>query len=61
MDNVIGLGIGVPGPVDFESGVVYAVNLHWPNHVNVREIFSKMLDCPIYEIMMLMLQHLAKT
>ncbi|ARJ13922.1 glucokinase [Staphylococcus sp. HMSC068D08] len=49
MDNVIGLGIGVPGPVDFESGVVYgAVNLHWPNHVNVREIFSKMLDCPIY-------------
>ena len=44
MDNVIGLGIGVPGPVDFESGVVYgAVNLHWTNHVNVREIFPKCL------------------
>ncbi|MDU2696640.1 MAG: ROK family protein, partial [Staphylococcus epidermidis] len=37
-NNVVGVGIGVPGPVDFDTGVVYgAVNLHWPGSVNVRE------------------------
>ncbi|PNZ66436.1 ROK family glucokinase [Staphylococcus croceilyticus] len=47
--NAIGVGIGVPGPVDFETGIVNgAVNLHWPGNVNVREIFSKFIDCPVY-------------
>ena len=38
-----GVGIGVPGPVNFETGVVNgAVNLHWPGNVNVREVFKNM-------------------
>ena len=47
--NVQGVGIGVPGPVNFETGVVNgAVNLHWTGNVNVREIFQKYVDCPVY-------------
>ncbi|MCI2915604.1 ROK family glucokinase [Staphylococcus hominis] len=49
LQNVIGVGIGVPGPVDFETGIVHgAVNLHWPGNVNVKEIFSEFIDCPVY-------------
>ena len=37
------------GPVNFETGVVNgAVNLHWTGNVNVREIFQKYVDCPVY-------------
>ena len=25
-----------------------AVNLHWTGNVNVREIFQKYVDCPVY-------------
>ena len=47
--NVLGVGIGVPGPVDFEKGTVNgAVNLYWPEKVNVREIFEQFVDCPVY-------------
>lgn len=39
----IGLGVGVPGPVDFESGTVNgAVNLGWETHVPVGDILSKL-------------------
>ena len=49
IDDVIGVGIGVPGPVDFETGIVNgAVNLHWPGSVNVRQIFSEFINCPVY-------------
>ncbi|MDM7863036.1 ROK family glucokinase [Staphylococcus borealis] len=49
IDDVIGVGIGVPGPVDFETGIVNgAVNLHWPGNVNVRQIFSEFVNCPVY-------------
>lgn len=49
VEDVIGVGIGVPGPVDFETGVVHgAVNLYWNNKVNVRDIFKQFIDCPIY-------------
>lgn len=48
-NNVVGVGIGVPGPVDFDTGVVYgAVNLHWPGSVNVRKIFKQYVNCPVY-------------
>ena len=48
-NNVVGVGIGVPGPVDFDTGVVYGVvNLHWPDSVNVREIFKQYVNCPVY-------------
>lgn len=49
MEDVIGLGIGVPGPVDFESGIVHgAVNLNWPGDVNVRAILSQFVSFPIF-------------
>lgn len=47
--DVLGVGIGVPGPVDFESGVVHgAVNLYWSDNVDVRSIFKQFADCPVY-------------
>lgn len=47
--QVIGVGIGVPGPVDFESGIVDgAVNLYWKDRVHVREMFQQFVDCPVY-------------
>lgn len=37
----IGLGVGVPGPVNFKEGTVNgAVNLGWETHVNVAEILA---------------------
>ncbi|MCU5746366.1 ROK family glucokinase [Staphylococcus sp. SQ8-PEA] len=48
-DDVLGVGIGVPGPVDFKSGVVNgAVNLYWTGQVDVRRTFQNFIDCPIY-------------
>ncbi|MGO3049391.1 glucokinase [Staphylococcus casei] len=47
--DVLGVGIGVPGPVDFESGIVHgAVNLYWSDNVDVRSIFKQFVDCPVY-------------
>ncbi|MEJ7540679.1 ROK family glucokinase [Staphylococcus intermedius] len=49
MNQVIGMGIGVPGPVKFESGVVNgAVNLNWPQPVNVSEIMQEFVSFPVY-------------
>lgn len=28
-EDVMGVGVGIPGPVEFEKNVVFAVNLHW--------------------------------
>lgn len=43
-----GLGIGVPGPVDFESGTVNgAINLNWHTHKNVKEEFRAMSSLPV--------------
>ena len=48
-DDVLGVGIGVPGPVEFETGTVNgAVNLYWQGNVNVRDIFQQFVDCPVY-------------
>ena len=47
--DVLGIGIGIPGPVNFETGEVNgAVNLYWKETVNVREIFQQFVDCPVY-------------
>lgn len=41
--DCFGLGVGVPGPVDFEKGVVKgAVNLGWEGDVNLRERFESL-------------------
>ncbi|MFO3688314.1 ROK family glucokinase [Staphylococcus felis] len=48
MRDVIGMGIGIPGPVDFETGTIHgAVNLNWPNKVNVINIMKTFVDFPV--------------
>ncbi|WP_251520641.1 glucokinase [Staphylococcus sp. Marseille-Q6910] len=49
MSDVLGVGIGVPGPVNFATGEVYgAVNLYWKEVVNVRNIYEQFVDCPVF-------------
>lgn len=43
-DDVIGAGIGLPGPVDDDGVIRKAVNLHWERTFNVAEELSGMLD-----------------
>jgi predicted NBD/HSP70 family sugar kinase len=46
-NKIIGIGIGVPGLVDFRTGVIgYSKNHNWRN-VPVRDYFSEKLDLPI--------------
>ncbi|MCS4485529.1 ROK family glucokinase [Staphylococcus americanisciuri] len=48
LEDVIGMGIGVPGPVDFEAGVVNgAVNLNWQSKVNVKALMEEMVEFPV--------------
>ena len=43
-----GVGIGVPGPVEFESGTVNgAINLNWHTHKNVKEEFESLSGRPV--------------
>lgn len=45
-EDVIGVGIGVPGPVD-DKGVVHrAVNLGW-DVMNINEVLGELLDMPV--------------
>ena len=45
-EDVVGVGIGVPGPVD-DKGVVYkCVNLGW-GVLNINEELGKLLDMPV--------------
>ena len=47
--NIIGMGIGVPGPIDFENGIVNgAVNLNWTGNIEVRKHMQQYFDGPIY-------------
>ncbi len=42
--DVIGAGIGLPGPVDEDGVIRKAVNLHWERTFNVAEELSELLD-----------------
>lgn len=45
-DNVVGVGIGVPGPVD-DNGVVHkAVNLGW-GVMNINEVLGELVQMPV--------------
>ena len=45
--DLCGIGIGCPGPVDPEAGVLlHAPNLGWKN-VPIRKTFEKEFDCPV--------------
>ncbi|MCR5748300.1 MAG: ROK family glucokinase [Lachnospiraceae bacterium] len=43
-DDVIGVGIGLPGPVDEEGVIRKAVNLHWDRIFNAADELSELLD-----------------
>lgn len=49
IEDVIGMGVGVPGPIDFENGIVNgAVNLNWKGKIEVRSELQKFFKGPIY-------------
>ena len=46
-EEIAGIGIGCPGPVDMETGLVHVcVNLGWSN-VKIGKILSDKFDCPV--------------
>lgn len=41
-DNLIGIGMGAPGPVNYEKGIVLnVVNLGWPNNYPLKDSLEK--------------------
>ena len=47
MDQCIGVGVGVPGTVDSENGIVrYSNNIHW-EQVHLKEELERMIPLPI--------------
>lgn len=46
--DVVGVGVGVPGPVDNHGVVLVGVNINWPNPVSVKEILSHLLGVPVH-------------
>ena len=48
INDVKSIGVGTPGSVDKENGIiVFANNLNF-HHINAREMLSKYFDCDIY-------------
>ncbi len=49
MEDVLGIGLGIPGPIDFKTGVVNgAINLNWHGKINIKEQFEKLSGLPVY-------------
>ncbi len=49
LEQVVGIGIGAPGPLDGRTGIVYAPpNLPGWENVPVRELFSQQFHVPIF-------------
>jgi glucokinase len=47
--KLIGLGIGVPGPVDYATGTIYnTVNLGWQDYYPLKEILEVETSLPIF-------------
>ncbi len=45
-DQIVGIGAGVPGPLDLQKGIILeAPNLGWEN-VNLQEFLSRRFKCP---------------
>ncbi len=45
-DDIAGIGIGIPGPVDENGEVPFAVNLHW-GHVYIEKDLSELTGLPV--------------
>lgn len=49
MEDALGIGLGIPGPIDFKTGVVNgAINLNWHGKINIKEQFEKLSGLPVY-------------
>lgn len=47
-EQVKGIGVGVPGPIDAQSGIVHqAVNLHWRKPVPLKEKLETLTGLPV--------------
>lgn len=47
-EDVLGVGMGAPGPFDYETGVIYnTVNLGWPDNFPLKESLERDLDLPV--------------
>ncbi|WP_414055035.1 ROK family glucokinase [Macrococcus equi] len=48
MDDAMGIGLGIPGPIDFSSGEVNgAINLNWKGKINIKEQFKEFTHLPV--------------
>ncbi|UBH07696.1 ROK family glucokinase [Macrococcus armenti] len=49
IEDCAGVGLGVPGPVDFESGTINgAINLNWHGKINIKSQFETLSGLPVY-------------
>lgn len=48
MDEVAGIGIGVPGPTDADGTIYKTANLGWDTVFNIPEALRKFIDLPVY-------------
>ncbi|ARQ07116.1 Sugar kinase of the NBD/HSP70 family, may contain an N-terminal HTH domain [Macrococcoides canis] len=47
--DCIGVGLGVPGPVDFNNGIINgAINLNWHGKINIKAQFEALSGLPVY-------------
>ncbi|TRY24055.1 ROK family glucokinase [Brevibacillus sp. LEMMJ03] len=47
-EQVAGIGVGIPGPIDTANGVVHqAVNLHWKRPVRLRDKLQALTGLPV--------------
>ena len=46
--NVVGIGIGVPGPVAIDGTVIYIPNLNIATSFNLKEMIEKEVNLPVY-------------
>lgn len=46
--NVIGIGIGIPGPVKKDGTVIYIPNLHISEPFNLKKLLEEKISLPIY-------------
>jgi len=47
-EDVLGVGMGAPGPFDYETGVIFnTVNLGWPDNFPLKETLEKDLGLPV--------------
>lgn len=48
-DNLLGIGMGAPGPVDYTNGIIYnVVNLAWEDNYPLKAKLEQVTSLPVY-------------